>query len=390
MGAALGYAIEWDGHTVTLPAVGDSDAEGVPFTSLDDADLRMAKFAVSMFDSAPKCQTRISVPVVLIPRPDNEYDQDAVSVAAPKSMGGDKDARHLGFLYRRFIDRLGDNAIPRLAELSDGEIHCTAIIERDDDCCDYLDFDDPDDLKYAFVDINLDLPRGGQLARAIEDFFTANGVHRDDEGQQRTDHVLERLRTFETAEVPVGPLSVVVHAGRSGEPSSLTVCSGETSIGCVALGYLFLDDERQRPAVLDGLRRLGVPAATPRSARPEAATSPEWVTSNLPNVHVEWRAGGLKLRWAEPDGPSTRTTFAQYNPTAKTLWAEDRRLVAPACVFAARLGLDVAEIGLPPLRWTLGSARPSRHDNARSSGFSYRPGRPNCSWGRRRTAAANK
>ena len=72
---------------------------------------------------------------------------------------------------------------------------------------------------------------------------------------------------------------------------------------CVALGYLFLDDERQRPAVPDGLRRLGVPAATPRSARPEAATSPEWVTSNLPNVHVEWRAGGLKLRWPEPDGP---------------------------------------------------------------------------------------
>jgi hypothetical protein len=49
-----------------------------------------------------------------------------------------------------------------------------------------------------------------------------------------------------------------------------------------------------------------------------------------------------------------RTTFAQYNPTTKTLWVEDRRLVAPACVFAARLGLDVAEIGLPPLRWTLG------------------------------------
>jgi hypothetical protein len=334
--------------------VGASDAEGVSFTSFGGADLRLAKFAVSMFDSAPKGQTRISVPVVLIPRPDNEYDQDAVSVAAPKSMGGDKDARHLGFLYRRFIDRLGDNAIPRLAALSDGEIRCTAIIERDDDVDDDdFDFDDPDDLQYAFADINLDLPRGGELARAIEDFFIDNGVDHDDEGRQRTDHVLERLKTFESTEVPVGPLSVVVNAGRSGEPSSLTVSSSDTPIGCVALGYLFLDDERQRPIVLEGLRRLGVPAATPRSARPEAAASPEWATSNLPNVHVEWRAGGLKLRWAEPDGPSTRTTFAQYNMTTKKLWVEDRRLVAPACVFAARLGLDVAEIGLPPLRWTL-------------------------------------
>jgi hypothetical protein len=148
-------------------------------------------------------------------------------------------------------------------------------------------------------------------------------------------------------------LTVTVQVGRYGKPSSLAVHSGDALIGCVALGYLFLDDERHRPKVLDGLRRLGVPVATPRSVRPEAADSPEWATSDLPNVHVDWRAGGLKLRWAEPDGPSTRTTFAQYNPTTKTLWVEDRRLVAPASVFAARLGLDVAEIGLPPLRWTL-------------------------------------
>ena len=352
--ATLGYGIEWDGRTVTLPAVGGSDAEGVSFTSFGDADLRLAKFAVSMFDSAPKGQTRISAPVVLIPRPDNEYDQDAVSVAAPRSMGGDKDARHLGFLYRRFIDRLGDNAIPRLADLSDGEIRCTAIIERDDDGNHYdLDFNDPDDLQYAYTDINLDLPGGGELACAIENFFTANGVDHDNDGQQLTDHVLERLRTFETEKVPVDPLSVLVHAGRFGKPSSLSVCSGDMPIGCVALGYLFLDDERHRPKVLDGLRRLDIPVAQPRALEPQAAADPEWVTSDPPNVIVGWQAGGFKLRWTEPDRPSTQTTFAHYNTTTKKLWVEDRRLVAPARVFAARLGLDVAEINLPPLRWTL-------------------------------------
>lgn len=73
----------------------------------------------------------------------------------------------------------------------------------------------------------------------------------------------------------------------------------------------------------------------------------------MPNVHVGWRPGGMKLRWAETDGPSTRTTFTQYNPTTETLWVEDERLIAPACTFAARLGIPVYEIGLPPLRWTL-------------------------------------
>jgi hypothetical protein len=177
----MSYAIDSDGNTITLPAFGGSNIQGVPFTSFGDADLRLSRFAVSLFDSIPRGQTRISVPVVLIPRPDNEYDQNAVSVAAPGSIGGDRDDRHLGFLYRRFIDRLGNNAIPLLAELSDGEINCTAIIERDDGDYDDLDFEDPDDLKYAFADINLDLPRSGELARAIEDFLTANGVVHDDE-----------------------------------------------------------------------------------------------------------------------------------------------------------------------------------------------------------------
>lgn len=349
--ATLGYTIEWDGHAVTLPAMGELD-DGVSFTSWDDAELQLARYAVAMFNAAPEGQTQISVPVVLIPRPDNEYDDGAVSVAAPRSMGGDKDVRHLGFLYRRFLDWLPDNAIPQLAELSDGEIHCTAIIERDEDNYDGLDFDDPDDLPCAYGEIKLALPRGGDLARAIAEFLSARRMDLDDEGRQRTNHVLERLRTFETASRSAGPLSVTVREGIAGQPSSLTVHSGDTPIGSVALGFLFLEDERLRPAVLDGLRQLGVPAVAPQVARPEAA-SQEWESSAVPNVHVDWRPGGLKLRWAEPDGPSTRTTFAQYNPTTKTLWVEDQRLVAPACVFAARLGLEVAEIGLPPLRWTL-------------------------------------
>jgi hypothetical protein len=91
----LGYAIECDRRTVTLPVVGESGGDGVSSTSFGDAELRLAKFAVAMFASAPKGQTQISVPVVLIPRPDNEHDPGAASVAAPRSMGGDRDARHL-------------------------------------------------------------------------------------------------------------------------------------------------------------------------------------------------------------------------------------------------------------------------------------------------------
>lgn len=353
MGAMLGYAIEWDGQAVTLPPVGDPDAAGVKFDyldhHLDEPEFRVFKFVISMFASASRNQKRISVPVVLIPQPDDEDGWPVVSVATPKSMGGDRVARHLGFLYERYISQLGDHALDRLAEQSEGEIHCTAILTRDLDEDYYsLNFDDPDDLKYAPVDINLDLPRARELANAIERFFTANDIDHDLEGRQRTDHVLARLSFFEAPEVSVGPLSLTTQAGSVGEASSLTIRSGDTLIGHVAFGHLFLNDERHRPAVLDGLRKLDIPAAQPR-----ATGDIEWAPNDPPNTTADWRVGGFRFRWAERSGPS-KQTFARYNPTTKKLWVEDQRLVAPACVYAARLGLDVAEVGLPPRRWTLG------------------------------------
>lgn len=352
MEATLGYAIEWDGHTVTLPPVGDSIDDGLSFTTWDDAYLRFARYAADTFNAGPEGQTLTLAPVALIPRPDNEHDPHAVSVARPRATGGDIDDRHMGFLYRRLLDYLPDNAIPLLAEMSGGEVNCTVIIERDEADYDGLDFDDPDDLPCAYGEAALALPSFAELAYAVHSFLIARGIDPDVEGRERTSHVLERLRTFPAQAAPLGPLSVAVREGRAGQPSSLVVRAGHTAIGSVALGYLFLDDERLRPAVLDGLRELGVPAAAPTDPRREAVST-EWQPGAVPNVRVDWRPGGLKLRWAEPDGPSSRTTFAQYNPTTETLWVEDERLIAPACAFAARLGIPVDDIGLPPLRWTL-------------------------------------
>ncbi len=348
----MGYAIEWDGETVTLPPVGDSTDDGLSFTTWDDAYLRFARYAADTFNAGPEGQTLTLAPIVLIPRPDNEHDPHAVSIARPRSTGGDIDDRHMGFLYRRLLDHLPDNAIPLLAEMSGGEVHCTVIIERDEPDYYGLDFDDPDDLPCAYGEAKLALPPAAELAHAVHTFLISHGKDPDDEGQQRTSHVLERLRTFPGASQPLGPLSVIVREGIAGQPSSLIVRSGDAPIGSVALGYLFLDDERLRPAVLEGLNALGVPVAAPRDPRREAVNT-EWDSGAVPNVDVDWRPGGLKLRWAEPDGPSTRTTFAQYNPTTETLWVEDERLIAPACTFAASLGIPVSEIGLPPLRWTL-------------------------------------
>lgn len=168
-----------------------------------------------------------------------------------------------------------------------------------------------------------------------------------------TDEVLGRLRSFETAEVAVGQLSVTVQEGDLFYASSLRVISDGVEIGSVALGHLFLSDERHRAAVLDGLAKLGIPVAAPREPQPEAAASTEWAPDEIPNASVAYGPGGHAFLWVEPNLPRNLRRFARYNTTTKILWVEDRRLVAPACIVAARVGLEIAEVLLPPESWTL-------------------------------------
>ena len=107
------YAIEWDGNTVTLPPAGSINPDGVSWARIRDEDgngiydLRLVEFADATFAAHGKPVGDIPVPVVLIPRPDNPFDSDAVSIALPKSMGGDKEERCLGYLYRHTIEYWG-------------------------------------------------------------------------------------------------------------------------------------------------------------------------------------------------------------------------------------------------------------------------------------------
>jgi hypothetical protein len=135
------YAIKWDGKTVTLPPAGPINPDGVSWARIRDAygngiyDLRLLEFADATFAAYGKQVGGIPVPLVLIPRPDNPFDGDAVSIALPESMGGDKEERCLGYLYRHTIEYWGiangnsKDLVTRLAALcADAEVHFTAII----------------------------------------------------------------------------------------------------------------------------------------------------------------------------------------------------------------------------------------------------------------------
>jgi hypothetical protein len=184
-----GYAIEWDGKTVAFPPAGPINPDGVSWAWIRDDDgngiydLRLAEFADTTFAAHGKSVGSISVPVVLIPRPDNPFDSDAVSIALPKSVGGDKEERCLGYLYRHTIHNWGianggrKDLIARLAAFSeDGEVHFTAIMSRDNDPADIEQFrcsDDEEgwDIPMRVPDFSLDLPNARIMGAAIRDFL---------------------------------------------------------------------------------------------------------------------------------------------------------------------------------------------------------------------------
>lgn len=153
-----GYTIEWDGATVTLPPAGPINPDGVAWAWIRDDDgngvydRRLVEFADRAFTEQGRRVGSISVTLALIPRPDNPFDSDAVSIAVPKSMGGDKEARCLGYLYRHTIHNWGiandgrKDLVARLAAFSEhGEVHFTAIMTRDTGSADLEQFRSFDD-----------------------------------------------------------------------------------------------------------------------------------------------------------------------------------------------------------------------------------------------------
>ncbi|MFE5868866.1 hypothetical protein ACFQ6V_09450 [Streptomyces roseifaciens] len=72
--------------------------------------------------------TVLPVTVQLVPRPDNDYNPKAISVAAPPECGGTDHERHLGYMYDRNLTSLG-GPLRGLASVAERPVGCHAFIE---------------------------------------------------------------------------------------------------------------------------------------------------------------------------------------------------------------------------------------------------------------------
>lgn len=368
------YAIEWDGKTVTLPPAGPINRDGVSWARIYDEDgngiydLRWAEFADTAFAAQGKRVGTISVPVVLIPRPDNPFDSDAVSIALPKSVGGDEEERCLGYLYRHTIRNWGianggcTDLVERLAALSDdGEVHFTAIMSRTSDREDLQKLrcsDDEDgwDLRYRIPKFILDLPKARIMGDAIHVFLSE---HEDDqdgsEGQEPVRHLTEEAFTRTPALRWLNDLraelvkrladEVVTHSDSNQHTALRVSRRGRDAVkvlnaegGCVGLvrthpHFLKIRSEFDRPAVIEALAREGIYLPFD--------PAPGWLDASLVLdsgawIHVVWigRIAGLNV---EP-------YLASFDIQTKELHVFARDLALPIQRLLRRAGHDPEKV----------------------------------------------
>ncbi|MEW2288816.1 hypothetical protein [Streptomyces sp. NPDC047841] len=132
--------IQYDPDAGLLMIPGDpAEDHALGFAVFDDCVPALRAFVLSRLRKesvrpAPReaeCDAVIPVRVSLVPRPDNDYDTRAVSVAAPPEDGGSVLDRHLGYLYGSALDVTGES-IRRLTEETGTPVGCHGWIELHD------------------------------------------------------------------------------------------------------------------------------------------------------------------------------------------------------------------------------------------------------------------
>ena len=320
------YRITYDSGTVTFPPVGTTDPDYDAWARIFDEngdgiyDSRLVEVADRAFAAQRVIVGSVPVPLVLLPRPDNPFDDDAVSIALPKSAGGDAEQRCLGYVSRRTSENWGiasngrRDLVARLAALSeDGEVHFTAIMSRDHDPAEiekYRCSDDEEgwDIPYRVPDLSLDLPNAAIVGAAIKDFLAKHETDSALQSFERSyaeqqlaavmaDPQIQWLAEIRADLIDRLAAEVVTHSHSNDHPvlevrrqENADVKVVNSAGGCVGRvnshpDLVLVGSEFDRPAVIDALARKGITAPfdpTPGWLNASVEVEDGW-------IHVAWR-----------------------------------------------------------------------------------------------------
>ncbi|RQX01881.1 hypothetical protein [Micromonospora inaquosa] len=269
----------------------------------------------------------IDVVVALVPRPDNEYNPKAISIAQPITYGGSYRDRHMAFVYDADHGLVGGDRFHDLAEAAQAaEIGCHARLRAGQ----------------ADGELQLWVSSPGEALALIDDFLSRREDRTD--GALVTavpgmDHIpparaeqavlleaqaenhVRQWRLDPPADVSSTPLRVQQQSV-FGNHLVYVVNQAGGRIGQLKDEVLFLDDERHRRAALDALERAGIP-------QHDAVVGDWFPDAVLVHRGARWL---LKPRGAEP-------SMGWYDPETEVLHVHADAYREPAEILLRRHGI---------------------------------------------------
>ncbi|MBQ1041453.1 hypothetical protein KBX03_02915 [Micromonospora sp. C72] len=269
----------------------------------------------------------IDVVVALVPRPDNDYNPQAISVAQPITYGGSYRDRHMGFVYDADHRFVGGARFHDLAVAAQGaEVGCHARLK----------------VGRSDGELQLRVPSPGEALALIDDFLSRGrspACHGADQAlvasvlaSRAMDRVpparaeqavlLEaeaegRVRRWRQApgDVTCTPLRIEQRSV-FGNHMVYVVNQAGGRVGQLRDGTVFLDDERHRRAALDALERAGIP-------QHDAMVGDWFPDAMLVHRGARWllkpRDDGSPMGWYDPDNEVLHLHADAYREPAEVL-----------------------------------------------------------------------
>lgn len=290
-------------------------------------------------------ESEVFVELSLMPEPDNEYDPQAIAVelsASPSNI-------RIGYLYQRYRGPLLGGLFSDLIQYSPEGIKCLGIIDRGagESQKIILTLPERELLENDIVDFLRKTPVPPHIGTGLTpivrrvDQFRAEALELMAHFKDASNHGAVRFRTREVGADGVRMISVRDRA------------SGR-EIGVINQGFLTLNDERRRDAVILQAMEEGIEFNYGAEEFDAKVSSNFRISEDfVPNIRARMYDNYVAFDTVEKSSTGDRLLLAEYNWRTQVMWVQDDAIAQSVCRFAARLGISVRYLETPPTPWWL-------------------------------------
>lgn len=290
-------------------------------------------------------EREIFVDLALIPEPENDHDPQAIAVVLSMNTTNIR----IGYLCQHYRGPLLGGLLNDLVQYSPRGIKCLGIIDQGPTTSQSIRLMLPERvlLEHDIREFLRKTPLSQQALRESNpvvsrvDQFRAEALRLIADFRHAPSHGAVRFRTREMGGDRVRMVSV-------------QDCESGREIGVISQGFLSLKDERRRDAIVVQAMEEGIEFSY-GAEEFHSAVSPDFrITDDfVPNISARMYDNYVAFDTGEKSRTGERLLLAEYNWRTEEMWVQDEAVVPSVCRFAARVGLNVSYLDVPPTAWWL-------------------------------------